>query len=251
MSSSTFNRFASMLCAIVSATACSAASNPLADVPRDAGVVPADQDGGASNAATPDARTSSPTKSCAPDDMSSFTPKWVPPSPTKQGVCDASQISKLAACLFDPSANLADCDKFLTANENGTCVSCAITQEPAPSVYGPMVVREGSLLELNLSGCIAHATSNVSAAGCGAKLQAQRECTNTACAANCPVPKDDSKALNARRECFAEADNDACASHNDAATRCLEGDLPDAATVCLEGTFEERAKAYVALFCGK
>lgn len=187
---------------------------------------------------------------CAPGSVSGFTPSWTPPTAINQGACATSQITTLVDCLFNASANQTTCDTFLQAPANDACVKCSITENTA-AAFGPMIVDADSLVTLNIAGCIARTANQLTSTGCAAKVQALGQCTDASCTANCPIPAGDDQALDARNQCMDDAETTECQTYATDA-QCADALISGAAAPCAQGsTFEDRAKAYITLFCGQ
>lgn len=190
-----------------------------------------------------------PVTACAPGDVSSFTPTWKAPAVLHAGACAPTQITTLIDCFFNASASQTTCDAFQKAAANQSCIKCAATADSAPAL-GPMVVSADSLVTLNIAGCIARTANQMTATGCGAKVQALGQCTDEACNANCPVPDGDDQALQDRNQCQTDAESSACQSFATDA-QCADALLQGAAAPCNAGsTFEDLASALTTLFCG-
>lgn len=190
------------------------------------------------------------TDSCAPGSVTGFTPNWTPPAALHQSACSTSQISTLIDCLFNASSSQTTCDAFTQAAGNKSCMTCAMTSETAAS-YGPMILSADNLITLNLPGCIARTANDVSASGCGAKVQAASQCSSAACEPNCPVPDGDQQALEARNQCQSDAETSVCQSYQTDADTCSQPLLQGASSQCASGTtFEDVANDLTKIFCG-
>ncbi|MEO6421074.1 MAG: hypothetical protein ABIP39_16800 [Polyangiaceae bacterium] len=197
------------------------------------------------------ATTDSPaTGVCAPGDVSGLTATFHPPTAFHQGACTPTQVSAFIDCLSGlPDANT--CKTFVSNAANKTCIACAATPSTAAS-YGPLV--EGTVtINVNVAGCIARTTNDLTATGCGAKIEANTECQQLACETNCPVSATDTGAeFNALLKCQDDSETSVCASYATAAG-CADG-LIEAGTAaqCANGgsTFSDNANAMVTLFCG-
>jgi hypothetical protein len=188
---------------------------------------------------------------CTPGDVSTFVPAWKVPTAFHQGACADAQGDALIGCLTNvPDA--ATCKTFFSDPANKACLACAVTPSTAPK-YGPLV--EGVVtISVNAAGCIADATGDVSASGCGARVLAADQCDDFACEAKCPIPpNDDGSAYVALLACRMAAGTSVCKSYSEAAScsRALTGVGGVAEECSLPGTsFAENAKAMVKLFCG-
>ncbi len=188
---------------------------------------------------------------CAPGDVSTFTPAWKPPTAFNQGKCTDAQIAAFVDCLSGiPDA--ATCKTFGADVANKACIACAATPSTA-SGYGPLI--EGTVtIQVNIPGCIANTTGDVSTTGCGAKGLALIECKSLACEGNCPVPVgDDGTDFNALLACQDKSVDTTCKTYATAAS-CADALTSDggAASQCnLAGaSFRDNAIPMIKLFCG-
>jgi hypothetical protein len=192
-----------------------------------------------------------PVSTCTPGDVSTFTPSWKPPTPFNQGRCTNTQINAFVDCL-SAKPDAATCKTFTGDAANKSCLQCAATPATAAK-YGPLV--EGTVtIQVNVSGCIANATGDTSATGCGAKVLANSQCEQAACEANCPVSASDTgPEFMALLACQTKSDSSSCKTYaNDAACAdALTGDGGTANKCDLVGaSFAENAVQMVKLFCG-
>lgn len=188
---------------------------------------------------------------CAPGDTQLFTPSWKPPTAFHQAQCTAAQTALLVDCLNDvPDA--ATCKTFIGDAANKDCLRCMVTPETAAK-YGPLVSSTVTI-QVNVAGCIALATSDVSATGCGAKVLALSQCEEVACESQCPISLDGNPVAYANLlACEAKSISVGCKPYAmDAA--CADALTADggAAVACVQSgaTFAENAKAMARLFCG-
>lgn len=174
---------------------------------------------------------------------SSIDVRWRLPAPLHQGVCDETRIEALVRCyvthVVDPSVCRA---YFRSSPENSACQRCALSKETAPT-YGALVIDHSGGLTPNVGGCIAEATNERAADGCGAKIQLRERCLRDACA-NCDTPD--------RGRCESAARNGVCAPYDDAPACFAMATAHGArARECsLEGNAVQRAHDVIAVFCG-
>lgn len=145
----------------------------------------------------------------------------------------------------------ATCAAFVNDAANVACLTCALSRSTA-TTYGPII--DGSVeLTINEAGCIALATGDVTAAGCGPQVSAEAQCARRACDQSCPVFTDDAASLASLVRCEKLAGATGCKTYAEAAScaLALEGDA-GAAAICTQSapTLRENAKAMVTLFCG-
>lgn len=189
------------------------------------------------------------TDTCAPGDVSTFTPSWKPPTAFNQGKCSDAQTTAFVDCLSNmPDA--ATCKTFGADAANKPCIQCAATPSTA-AAYGPLI--EGTVtIEVNVAGCIANVTNDLSATGCGAKTIALSQCKQAACEPNCLL-SGDGAIFDALLACEEKSAGSSCKAFADAAacSDALTGDGGVAAQCNLVGaTFADDAKPMVKLFCG-
>jgi hypothetical protein len=190
---------------------------------------------------------------CAPGDVTGFVPTWKPPTGFLQGRCTDVQAAAFVDCLTG-AHDAATCKTFFGDAANKNCIKCALTNSTASAAaYGPLIA-DSVTVDVNEPGCIAHATDDVSATGCGAKLLALRQCERASCETNCPVQaNDDGTAYNALLACQKSAASTTCKAYAVAATCAvdLEDDAGPAAVCAQKGaTFSDNAEPTVKLFCG-
>lgn len=216
------------------------------DAGRDSGDVAIDED-----AAPPkrrDAGNPPPPPTCAPDAVTGFSPTWHAPKRIP-GACTATQIDTILDCMLDAAANATTCKTILADTANKNCITCAMTPSTA-ATYGPLIAGDG-LITLNLAGCVALKSSNVAATGCAAKYQALSECSDSACAANCPVTDDATFAE--YTQCLGTAETGVCAAYV-TPSQCIDpltqvGGVAAACDIGSGGAFIDNAKTFTTIFC--
>jgi hypothetical protein len=183
--------------------------------------------------------------------VSAFAPSWHPPTGFNQGKCTDFQIAAFVDCLTG-TTDAATCKPFLLDAANKPCLQCAATPATA-ATYGPLV--DGNVgTYVNVAGCVAQASGEVSATGCGAETLALSQCEQAACEANCPVSASSTGAeVMELLACERKSDATSCkAFATDAA--CADALTADggAASICAQTStrFADNAKAMVKLFCG-
>lgn len=191
---------------------------------------------------------------CAPQVVTGFTPTWTPPNGLHQNKCSPTQIETLVDCVYKrPNYNKATCDAFFAEPSNKNCIDCGYTKTTSPQLGA--IISNDTAVQVNYAGCVALFSNDVTANGCGAKLQASEACLSAACVAACPVPANDegNKAFAAYVKCTEDAAKTVCKTFSDqtaCATPLTTG--AGAASACLPNTqdFGERAAIYVGIFCG-
>ncbi|HEX7600409.1 MAG TPA: hypothetical protein VF316_02345 [Polyangiaceae bacterium] len=194
----------------------------------------------------PDATGDAPLAiNCVPGDVSSFAPQWVAPIPASKA-CTQPLIDQYAAdCIDDTTSSTAKCQAFDTANK--ACAACLVTPESA-SAYGPVIAKANNVLSLNVGGCLALTTGDVTAAGCGAKYEATGQCADLACDTNCPLPDGDSVAFQAYLACLQKSQTTVCKTY--ASADCPEADAgPSTACALSAGSFVDNFKLLAPVFC--
>ena len=191
------------------------------------------------------------TSTCGCSDPSTFTPTWKPPTSFHQGKCTDAQIATFVDCL-NGKPDAATCKTFFNDAANKSCLQCADTPSTA-ATYGPLVLGTVTI-EVNVAGCIALATGDVTATGCGAKVLALSQCELAACEPNCPVSSSDTGAeFMALLACQMKSDAAECKKFADdaACATSVEGDGGVAAACAPNGaTFADNAIPMIKLFCG-
>ena len=182
---------------------------------------------------------------CAPGDVSSFSPNWVPPKPASSA-CTQANIDQYAKDCLDPqTGNTTACNAFQTANK--ACVTCLVTPESA-TTYGAAISQANGVISLNVGGCIALLSGDLGASGCGAKYEANRQCAAAACDEPCPIPNGDDPAFQKYLKCLTAAEKTSCKAYS--AAVCPEPDAGAVAACSLNGaSFVDNFKALAPIFC--
>ncbi len=183
---------------------------------------------------------------CGPQTPVGFAPTWKAPNALHVNTCTTTQVDTFADCIFYTNITQATCDAYAANAANAACKGCLFSDEAA-GTYGPLISSfNGDLMSLNVAGCIARTSNDVTANGCGAKVQAANQCAKAACVGTCPVVNDD----------YLICTDDAvtvCASYETAATCATALQQADAsAAACdlnLGFDFFDNAKRYGRLFC--
>lgn len=183
---------------------------------------------------------------CAPADISTFAPTWIPPLDAQPTACSQTQISDFYAKCFSSTQNSTDCSNWVKAN--ATCDKCMITADTATK-YAALISSDG-VTTANIGGCIALLDGNKTDQGCGAKYLAAFQCGRAACADACPIPAGDNAAFTAYQNCTKKAATTVCKTYE--AAKCKSGDAGDAIDRCLNTptNFEGYFKDLGAVFCG-
>lgn len=220
---------------------CSSSTDTSTDAGTDGGKLPPKEAG-----------TDAGGDTCKPGDVSGFTGGlWKPPAGKMQAKCTAEQVSVFYKCIFTQAGNSApECKQFEQGGAGEDCIKCGLTP-PTADALGPGII-EGSSVRLNTAGCMALATGDNSANGCGATIQKSLNCQTEACDANCPRPQGDEAALTKFQECTQAAAQGVCADFaNNINSACPQDAGSEANQYCVGGSsFEDRIGKYVDYFCG-
>jgi hypothetical protein len=188
-----------------------------------------------------------PGVSCAPGDVSGFTPAAYVPAAVHKGACTTMNISDFdAACINATTATSAACSAWQKAN--ATCLACIQTPDTASS-WGPLIEHTAQkTISINLGGCFELAGSKA----CGTSFESDRGCDAAACDANCPVVQNDNNvSINALNACYKSADSGGCKTYADQVAVCENDDGGAITQKCLGGTdFDSLFISVAPLFCG-
>jgi hypothetical protein len=156
---------------------------------------------------------------CTPHAVSEpFGPAWIAPWPFHSGACKAGEADLVITACYSPTANSATCQN--TSGAHGACSLCVksnVVGVPRAAIvaYSALGRDVG-----NAGGCVARLTGDVSATGCGAKVDAAWMCTHLAACDGC-LPATTPAARAALEACASAAAKTVCATHTAAAETCL------------------------------
>ena len=199
-----------------------------------------------------DVDSGGPTE-CKPGPVTGFTPTWHPPKAATPS-CTTALIVSFGKCLDAQSATDPACAPWGASADaaHKSCGACFFSKD-TDAKWGPNLEYTASKTQQNnVSGCIALATKDVSATGCGAKVQASNECAGASCKPNCPTSsQEEVDALNA---CSEQAAGTVCKTFADASNTCID-EIADAGTadkcfVADSATFGDQFVAVATVFCG-
>jgi hypothetical protein len=198
-----------------------------------------------------EAGTTSAPADCNPSAISAFQPVWQPPEPWKQNVCTATQISGFYTSCLTPPISEAACNAFV--QENAKCAPCLQSQDTDPTAAAIVWHEQMQYWTVNVAGCIAEATGDATASGCGASYAAAISCRQQSCNA-CWVAQGQSATFQQFSDCESLAGATTCESFAEAVpTKC--GNLAmTAANVCMPSSSATAQDAYMQiapLFCGQ
>ena len=135
---------------------------------------------------------------CAPRSVPGFAPTFRPPTGAHQSKCTGSQVSSGVAAVLGGGATYAT-----WASANAGCAACIITDSNA-AMLGPLVfISTLGITDGNRDGCVALLTGDSSATSCGAKVQAQFDCSIASCHPGCPIT--DAASLGAFNTCSVQS----------------------------------------------
>jgi hypothetical protein len=187
---------------------------------------------------------------CTPQSVPGFQPSWTPPEPWKQNVCTTAQLSGFYAACLTPPIDATTCQSFVQQNAN--CASCLQSQENASSAAAVVWHESNRYWTVNVAGCIADATGDVSAGGCGASYAAAIACRQQSCNA-CWAGQGTTTTFEEFSQCESQAGQTTCQPFAQAVpAKC--GDLSKGpASVCMPAPGATAKDAYMQvapLFCG-
>lgn len=212
----------------------------------DGGAFAGDSSGGGSDAGPAAPPPESGPSTCAPANVQSYVPKWVPPKAPAQA-CTSVQIASYADCIASGAPSSAACAAWSgDAGANASCLACLAPSAFNDAAWGPLVLFGTSELQLNVPGCLALVLHDTGS-GCAGSFQALYECEAQACAANCQ-----GASSNALLACTSSADNNGCSPYLSPAA-CVNdagaGTADCLGTGSVMSTFAERFSAIAAKFC--
>jgi hypothetical protein len=194
---------------------------------------------------------------CAPVGALMFNPSYQKPIGPYAEDCTEDQLEKLLTACFGSDATNDACTKWLTNDDNQTCLGCwagsAKASPWAPVIYS---TNGGEAIFVNVGGCIALA--DPLELQCAQATEFLLECQMQACVAYCPIPTTGSTkaADDALETCFTDAAKGACSMYADQAGTCEETLGPDSGTKSLAAfcyqsvTLPEALIEYLTLACG-
>lgn len=189
-----------------------------------------------------------PVSTCAPGDVSKFTPEFIPPVPANPSACSAQEIDDFySKCYDSTTSNTTACSAFNKAS--ASCVKCMVTVSTATK-WGALISTDG-VVTANIGGCIAIKDGNLAADGCGAKYEAAYQCGLAACETNCPIVSDDNGAsFKAYQTCLSNARKGVCKKFEDA--KCKSAAPGDAVDLCQDtaSNFGDYFHIMGTVFCG-
>lgn len=231
---------------VVGLVACLSSSSNGPAEGGDAGASFGDAGGGGSSETGPAGPPEAGVSTCAPANVQSYIPKWVPPKAPVQA-CTAAQIASYADCVASGDPSSGACTGWSgDGGSNGPCLSCLAPSAFSDQAWGPLVLFASTELQLNVPGCLALVLHDTGS-GCAGSYQALYECEAQACYANCQGAS--SAAL---LSCTSTADNGGCSAYL-APAACAADAGPGTAdcvgTGTMTSTFAARFAAIAQKFC--
>jgi hypothetical protein len=150
------------------------------------------------------------TGACAPKQVNVANLTWRPPSALHQATCQQGEAMNLVNCYLGRSQQA--CDQPV----NVECHRCVVSDPQIDQTFGPIIFDQANPgdVELNVEGCAAAVSGDVSANGCGPRLKMAEACKQQACA-TCQDPNQLAACLNA-------AATGTCAQYQQGAAQCAQ-----------------------------
>jgi hypothetical protein len=109
-----------------------------------------------------------------------WTPTWHPPHAPRPGACTSAQVlAEYNACI-SPSGSQSACATLRSNPTHAACSQCLNSRESDES-YGAIIWMMDASWRTNTGGCVAILDRDMSAQGCGARVQAASSCADSAC----------------------------------------------------------------------
>jgi hypothetical protein len=121
-----------------------------------------------------------PVDPCEPHFTAPWTPKWHPPREPRPGSCTKAQIDSNFIACHSTSGSQTACASFRSNPAHKACNDCLFSDENE-AAYGPIIWSADNSWRTNTAGCIAIVDRDLSAEGCGARVQAASACADDAC----------------------------------------------------------------------
>lgn len=187
---------------------------------------------------------------CTPQSVAGFHPSWTLPEQWKQNVCTSTQISGFYAACLTPPISAQTCQAFVQQNAN--CASCLQSQETDATAAAVVWHDMNRYWSVNVAGCIARATGDTSATGCGASYAAGLACREQSCNA-CWQAEGTTTTFQQFSACESQAGQSTCQSFAQAVPAKCGNLSTSAASVCMPPSGATAKDAYMQvapLFCG-
>jgi hypothetical protein len=188
---------------------------------------------------------------CDPQSIAGFKPTWTPPETWKQTACAAAQISGFYAACLTPPIDETTCKAYVAANS--TCSACLQTEDTAPTSGAIVWHEHDAYWTVNVAGCLARATGDSSATGCGGSYSAAIACRQASCNA-CWAGQGTTTTFAEFSMCEQQAGESTCATYA-AAVPAACGDISQGpGSVCMPASGATAQDAFMQiapLFCGQ
>jgi len=200
----------------------------------------------------PEAGSLTPPAVCDPQSTSSFAPSWQQPEAWKQGVCTSTQIQGFHTACLTPPIVKTTCDAFVQANSN--CAACLQSQETDATSAAIVWHAQMRYWTVNVAGCIARATGDTSATGCGATYAAAIACRQSSCNVCWQAAQASTASFQQFSDCESQAGTTTCQTYAQAVPATCGTLSAGPAAVCMPPSSATAADAYAQiapLFCGQ
>lgn len=121
-----------------------------------------------------------PAAQCVPNFATPFTPIWHPPHAPRPGACTKAQITNEYTTCISSSGSQSGCTALRNNPTHKSCAECLNSRESDES-YGAIIWRMDGSWRTNTGGCVAILDRDMSAEGCGARVQSASACADAAC----------------------------------------------------------------------
>jgi len=174
---------------------------------------------------------------CTPSLPAAWVPQWRPPRALRSDACTEDQIQHEYMACESATATSSSCAQFRNDPSNATCIGCLFSAADEPS-YGA-IIRVDKSWRSNTAGCIALVDGDISASGCGARVQAASACNDAACSGCEP--------FTSYAQCRDEATHTACRQYYLDSVCLLR---PEYSTCTSYATNQDYFVGAARLFCG-
>ncbi len=191
---------------------------------------------------------------CAPADVSAFTPPAFVPVKRVVGACSSSDITAFTTACLDQAHTKAQCDAYKMAH--AACAGCLETSSTAAG-WGAGVFHAskapGSTLGViyaNVGGCF-EILGGADGLDCSKKSQIAEACEEAACDASCQITDDASFQL--YEACVTQAAMNGCSAQATARGACFQAlsGVDGGASICTTGAdFQTSFDIIAPIVCG-
>ncbi len=199
----------------------------------------------------PETGSTTTAAECSPTAVAAFQPVWQAPEPWKQNVCTTAQMTAFYGSCLTPPISKAACDSFVQQNAN--CAPCLQSQETDATAAAVVWHEQMQYWTVNVAGCIARATGDATASGCGASYAAAISCRQSSCNA-CWEAQGQSATFQEFSDCETLAGSTTCQTYAEAVPAKCGNLETSAASVCMPSSAATAQEAYMQiapLFCGQ